>query len=724
MFRLQKLFLVPLLVALTQISNASATPLRDDAVKAITSGLSFDLIVEYDDTAIEKVARAMRKKTRNHLDDQKTLSYKSKEYITLRDRVDQSLKNRQDIQDIKRFINFPVTHKRINSIAAFDALMAQPGIKGIYQNAKLKQSLIESLPLIHQPEVSYVGENGQNTTVVVIDDGIDITNPAFTLCSGTNNPNENCNVAISLDMVNNPGFYNDHGSNIAGIILGVAPRTKIAALNIFDQNGYGYQSDVISSIDWAIQNKSTYNIVAINLSLSDNTYHSSPCLTDWSTSAINNAVSSGITVLASSGNSGYKDGISSPACSPNAISVGAVYDSNVGSRGYRLLCNDLVTSADQVGCFSNSASFLSLLAPGAIITAADISLSGTSQATAHVSGAVAVLSSIYPNESPSQLQGRLITTGLQITDPKNNITTPRLNLLAAAMPINDMFSNRITLTGSSGSTVGTNLLATKEADEPIIAGNIGGQSLWWKWTAPQSGQLSLNTNGSIFDTLLGVYTGTQINGLNLVASKDNSGSLISPQADLVLNVTAGTEYQISLDVANGSASSFVLNWNLNTVTQTILSAAISGSLNVKVGDKSIYTLTVSDIGSQTASNITATLNIPVGATVAPISPNCSVLGNLLSCTLSSISAGSSQSFDFQITWNTVPTTSVITANISSDSTPSVTQIASGNIFIAAFTDPQILDSADIPLLPNWGLTMLGLATLLINLRTSKRKLIV
>jgi uncharacterized repeat protein (TIGR01451 family) len=339
---------------------------------------------------------------------------------------------------------------------------------------------------------------------------------------------------------------------------------------------------------------------------------------------------------------------------------------------------------------------------------------------AHVSGAVAVLSSIYPNESPSQIQGRLTTTGLQITDPKNNITTPRLNLLAAATPMNDMFSNRITLTGSSGSTSGTNLLATKETGEPIIAGNIGGQSLWWKWIAPQSGQLSLNTNGSKFDTLLGVYTGTQISGLNLVASKDNTGSLVSPQADLVLNVTAGTEYEISLDVANGSASSFILNWNLNPATQTILSAAISGALNVKVGDKSIYTLTVSDIGSQTATNITATLNIPAGATVAPISPNCSVLGSLLSCNLSSISAGTSQSFDFQITWITVPTSSVITANISSDSTPSVTQIASGNILIAALTDPQNLDSADIPMLPNWGLIILGIAILLINLRASKR----
>ena len=724
MFRLLRHFFLIVIALLPAINPACATSLRDNAAQAIASGQSFDLIVEYDDAAIEKTAKEMRKKTRNHLDDQKTLIYKIKEYSLLRDRIDQPLKGRQDLRDIERYKHMPISHKRINSVAALDALLAQPGIKAIYQNAKIKQALAESLPLINQPGDSIVGENGQNTTVVVIDDGIELTNPAFTLCSATNNPNENCNVAVSLDMVNNPGAYNDHGSNIAAIILGVAPSTKIAALNIFDANGLGYQSDVIASIDWAIENKTQYNIVAINMSLSDNTYHSTPCTTDWSSAAINRAASSGISVVVSSGNSAYTDGLSSPACSPNAISVGAVYDTNVGPRGYLSpRCRDLSTSADQVTCFSNSASFLTLLAPGAIITAADIPLSGTSQSAAHVSGAVAVLRSTYPDESLAQIQARLTTTGVQITDPRNNITTPRLNLLAAATPINDMFANRTTLSGLSGSASGTNLLATKEADEPIIAGNIGGQSLWWKWTAPQSGQLSLNTKGSGFDSLLAIYTGTQLSGLNLIASKDNTGSLISPQTDLVLDVTAGTEYAFSLDVANGAASTFMLNWNLNTTPQASLSATITGATSVSIGTQTTYTLTVTDTGTQSATNVVASLSAPVGATITPTSQNCTVSGNALSCTLNALPNGNSQSFDFQITWNTVPTSSLLTASIASDSTSIITQVSSQAINVTAIADLASSDNADVPLLPEWGFIIFGLTALLINFRSSKIKLL-
>ena len=706
-------------------NSACAGTLRDEAMQAIASGKPFDLIVEYNDTVIEKIAKEMRKKTHNHLDDQKTLTYKMKEYDLLRDRIDQPLIGRLDIRDIARYKHMPISHKRINSIAALDALLAQPGIKAIYQNAKIKNALTESLPLINQPEVSYVGAGGQNTTVVVIDGGIDFTNPAFTLCSATNNPTENCNVAVSLDMISNATTFNAHGSNVAAIVLGVAPDTKIAALNILDDNGQGNESDVIAAIDWAIENKSKYNIVAINMSLSDNTYNSTPCTSDWSSAAINRAASSGISVVASSGNDAYTDGISSPACSPNAISVGATYDSNVGPQGYLSpRCKDLTTATDQVTCFSNSASFLTLLAPGAIITAAKIRLSGTSQSAAHVSGAVAVLRSIYPNESAAQIQARLTTTGVQIIDPRNNNTTPRLNLLAAATPINDMFANRTTLSGLSGSASGTNLLATKEADEPIIAGNIGGQSLWWKWTAPQSGQLSLNNKGSGFDSLLAIYTGIELSKLNLIASKDNTGSLISPQTDLVLDVTAGTEYAFSLDLANGAASTFLLNWSLNTSPQASFLATITGATSVSIGTQTTYTLTVTDTGTQSATNVIASLNAPVGATITPTSQNCTVSSNVLSCTLSELAKGNSQSFDFQITWNTAPTSSLLTASIVSESTPIITQVSSQAINVAAIIDPASADSADVPLLPEWGFIIFGLTALLINLRASKNKIII
>ena len=717
-------FLIFFAISLS-ISVASAAPLRSEVAQAIASGQSIDVIVEYDDSAIEEVAKKMRKKTRNHFDDQKTINYKIKEYSLLRGRIDGSLGYRNDINDIANYKHMPLSHKRINSISAMDALLAQPGIKGIYPNAKLKRALTQSLPLINQPTVAYAGEQGQGTTVAVIDDGIWLNNPDFGACTAPNTPSQSCKIVESVNIIDNPGYDYSHGTNVAAIVLGVAPGTKIAALNIFDQNGSGLESDVIAAIDWAIENKSKYNIVAINMSLVDDTHNTSPCDNDWSSAAISRANASGISVVASAGNSGYTDGLPSPACSPGVISVGAVYDGNVGPRGYLSpRCKDSITHNDKIICFSNSANFLTLLAPGAIITAADISLSGTSQAAPHVAGAVAVLRSTYPNESLAEIQARLTNTGVPITDPRNNITTPRLNLLAAATPTNDLFHNRAILNGLSGSVSGTTLLASKEVDEPMVAGIVGGQSVWWKWTAPQSGQLSLNTNGSGFDSLLAVYSGSELNALNPIAFKDNTGSLSSSQTNLVMQVTAGTEYELSLDVANGAASSFVLNWSLNTNPHANLSTSITGSTTAEIGSNTTYTLTVTNSGPQSATNVVATLNVPAGAAITPTSTSCSVSNSIMSCTAGTLPNGGSQSFDFQITWNEATSTNIITASIVSDLSSANTPLNSstmnvGTISRNAITETQNFDNADIPSLPEWAMIMLGLSLLLINLRATK-----
>jgi hypothetical protein len=76
------------------------------------------------------------------------------------------------------------------------------------------------------------------------------------------------------------------------------------------------------------------------------------------------------------------------------VSVGAVYDSNVGSvtAGFgNNACTDRKTSADKITCFSQVANFLTALAPGVFITAAGVRQGGTSQAAPHVAGAVAAM---------------------------------------------------------------------------------------------------------------------------------------------------------------------------------------------------------------------------------------------------------------------------------------------------------------------------------------------
>jgi hypothetical protein len=225
----------------------------------------------------------------------------------------------------------------------------------------------------------------------------------------------------------------DHGTNIAAIIVGVAPETKILALNVFRADGYAYETDVIAALDWVIANRTPYNIAAVNLSLGTGDY-TAACANLAVAKIIDDLKSAGIATVVSSSNSGYKDALAYPACSPSAISVGAVYDANATSSMYwqEAGCTDSSPLIDHVPCFSDSAPFLTLLAPGApTVNAGNISLAGTSQASAHVAGAAALLMGMDPHLTVDAVISRLTTTGVPVMDAKSGIATPRLDVAAA-----------------------------------------------------------------------------------------------------------------------------------------------------------------------------------------------------------------------------------------------------------------------------------------------------
>jgi subtilisin family serine protease len=268
----------------------------------------------------------------------------------------------------------------------------------------------------------------------------------------------------------------------------------------------------------------------------------------------------GILTVAASGNDAVTDAIGIPACTPGVVSVGAVYDDNVGGLtwGGSSQCTDNSTYADKITCFSNSASFLTMLAPGALSTAAGITMGGTSQATPHVSGAVAVLRAAFPADTLDETVARLTSTGIPITDSRNGVTVPRLDLLAAVGAINDDFSDAVTLNGQSGSSYGNNTGTSLESGEPAKAGNAGGRSVWWSWQAPSSGYVSWNTAGSVFDTLLAVYTGSSIPALVSVA--ENEDDVGFETSKVAFHVSAGTTYQIVVDGKNAEFGNIVINW--------------------------------------------------------------------------------------------------------------------------------------------------------------------
>ena len=88
---------------------------------------------------------------------------------------------------------------------------------------------------------------------------------------------------------------------------------------------------------------------------------------------------------------------------------------------------------------------------------------------------------------------------------------------------------------------------------------MGGHSVWYKWTAPTSGTVVFDTAGSALDTLLAVYTGSQMNSLSPVASNHYGGILLESRLDF--HATAGTLYRIAVDGFDGSQWTFRLNWH-------------------------------------------------------------------------------------------------------------------------------------------------------------------
>jgi hypothetical protein len=137
------------------------------------------------------------------------------------------------------------------------------------------------------------------------------------------------------------------------------------------------------------------------------------------------------------------------------------------------------------------------------------------------------------------------------------IASTVLTVTAASALPNDNFVNATVLTGTSLSVTGSNVGATHETKEPFIL-KSGGKSVWWSWTAPSSGTVTLTTAGSDFDTLLGVYKGASVAKLTLVAANDDA-SFFELTSAVTFKAVAGTTYRFAVDGYNGAAGNVVLN---------------------------------------------------------------------------------------------------------------------------------------------------------------------
>ena len=130
---------------------------------------------------------------------------------------------------------------------------------------------------------------------------------------------------------------------------------------------------------------------------------------------------------------------------------------------------------------------------------------------------------------------------------------------------NDNWEKAIEISGGRGSTMGGNIYAGTETDEPFVKSYSHVSTLWWKWTAPGGvSKAVFHTYNSSFDTVLGVYTGTAVDALTEIAYNDES---LKPWPDVAhtsyvsFNVTPGVTYYICVGgYSAGNNGTVRLGW--------------------------------------------------------------------------------------------------------------------------------------------------------------------
>jgi uncharacterized repeat protein (TIGR01451 family) len=439
---------------------AWAAPLSDQARARLSAGQATLVIVEVSAADTDRVATGERIARRLPHDDAAILAMRSQGYAATKGSVESGVAG-PDAARVHDYEHFPLAVWRLSSIAALSRLEAYPGVRAVHQNVVLHPVSVSDLPFINQPQAAAEGATGAGTTIAVIDGGL-VSNftsfQDFGLCTGVGTPAA-CRVVFNKDYYSGAQASAEtiHGTNVSAIALGVAPGAQLAMFDVF-QGSSASSSDIIDALNIAISKQSVYNIVAVNLSLGDGTSNSAQCPGSPFAAAFSATLNAGIQPVVAAGNNGVKTGLGNPACVPGVVSVGAVYDASYGTMTWGApgvsggQCTD-ASAADHVTCFSQSASYLSILAPGTFVSAPTSSFqqSGTSQATPHVSGSIAVLRARYAGETFAELLRRLQVSGVTDTDTANGRATPRVNLQAA---VNQRTSVSVSGSGPTSSVAG------------------------------------------------------------------------------------------------------------------------------------------------------------------------------------------------------------------------------------------------------------------------------
>jgi subtilisin family serine protease len=336
-----------------------------------------------------------------------------------------------------------------------EELAASEHVVRVMEDRREYHTVTDTVPLIGATDLINQGMDGHGYAVAVLDTGVEASHPFLggrvvaEACFSSNVPGETTSLCPGgADEEIGPGTASycpahidgcEHGTHVAGIAAGlsnidsgVAPGANIVAVQVFSEAVTDcppgmescittWISDTIRALEWVHSVAAEYNIAAVNMSLGGSSYtDQATCDSDQFARkyAIDQLLAAGVITVAAAGNEGTKNAMGTPGCISSVVSVGAT-DNN-----------------DTVADFSNSAPFLSLLAPGVDIDSSVLNgqygiISGTSMATPHVAGAIALLRSAAPEATGLQIVNALRSTGVMVYDPASGVTTPRIQVMAA-----------------------------------------------------------------------------------------------------------------------------------------------------------------------------------------------------------------------------------------------------------------------------------------------------
>lgn len=326
--------------------------------------------------------------------------------------------------------NLPVINSFSSTvnINSLEKLMASGAVSKVWYDRTVETMLDVASSEVNAALAWENGDTGEGVGIAILDTGIyphaDLTTPIN-------------RIVAFKDFVKGktkPYDDNGHGTHCAGDAAangatargkyrGPAPEAHLIGVKVLNKMGSGSMSDIIAGVQWCIENRDTYNIKVLSMSLGSKATSSSA--EDPLCKAVEKAWDCGIAVCVAAGNEGPEPGtISSPGIDPRVITVGALDDRNTS-----YLSDDRIASFSSRGptveglakpdLVAPGVNIVSLRAPGSYLDKSDkksrvgqwySSLSGTSMATPVCAGVAALILAKRPELTPDQLKQLLVSS--------------------------------------------------------------------------------------------------------------------------------------------------------------------------------------------------------------------------------------------------------------------------------------------------------------------------